>query len=84
MRCDGVQRRNFIRTCGCHTKGQISDARLQFICWPYAAPAGDVSNSYVAAPSYLARREAMLDLALFFGFALLCAYITYERLCNRW
>jgi len=26
----------------------------------------------------------MLDLALFLGFALLCLYIAYERLSNRW
>jgi len=26
----------------------------------------------------------MFDIVLFIGFALLCAYIGYERLCNRW
>ena len=30
-----------------------------------------------------ARREPMLDLALFIGFALICLYIAYERLSNR-
>lgn len=56
----------------------------RLICSSYAAPSGDVSNSYVVVASYPARRETMLDLALFFGFALLCVYIAYERLCNRW
>ena len=56
----------------------------RFICSPYAASRRDLSNSYVVGAFYLARRETMLDLALFLGFALLCVYIAYERLCNRW
>ena len=59
-------------------------AHSRFICWSYAEPPRDVSNSYVVRSSYLARREPMLDLALFLGFALLCLCIGYERLCNRW
>ena len=67
-----------------HTKGQVSCARVRILCSLYAKPPGDVSNSYVARSSYLPRREPMLDLALFLGFALLCLYVAYERLCNRW
>jgi hypothetical protein len=57
---------------------------LRFICSFYAEPPWDLSKSYVVASSYLPRREPMLDLALFLGFALLCLYIAYERLSNRW
>jgi len=57
---------------------------LRILCSRYAKPPGDLSNSYVVRPSYLARREPMLDLALFLGFALLCLYVAYERVCNRW
>lgn len=59
-------------------------ARLRFICWPYAELPRDVSNSYVGRFTSLPRREPMLDIALFLGFALLCLYVGYERLCNRW
>jgi hypothetical protein len=67
-----------------HTKGQVSCARLRFLCWRYAEPPRGVSNSYVVRFTSLSRREPMLDLALFLGFALLCLYVAYERLCNRW
>jgi hypothetical protein len=67
-----------------HTKGQVSCARLRILCSRYAKPPGDVSNSYVVRVTYPPRSEPMLDLALFLGFALLCLYVAYERLCNRW
>lgn len=76
MRSGGARHRILIRSAAV--------IRLRFICSAYGAPPGDVSNSYVVVASYPARRETMLDLALFFGFALLCVYIAYERLCNRW
>jgi hypothetical protein len=44
-------------------------ARLEFLC--------------VETLLSEARREPMLDLALFIGFALICLYIAYERLSNR-
>jgi hypothetical protein len=84
MRRCGGRHRNFIRIAAPSYQWTDFICRLRFICSRYAPPRRDLSNSYVVGASYLARREAMLDLALFFGFALLCVYITYERLCNRW
>ena len=77
MRSGGERHRIFIGSAA-------PCARLRFICRRYAALPGDVSISYALGASYAARREPMLDLALFLGFALLCVYVAYERLCNRW
>jgi hypothetical protein len=57
---------------------------VEFICSTYVERAADVSNSYALRLSPPSRRKAMLDLVLFIGFALLCAYIAYERLGKRW
>ena len=50
----------------------------------YAKPPGTSRIPTSFGSLYLPRREPMLDLALFLGFALLCLYVAYERLCNRW
>jgi hypothetical protein len=57
---------------------------MEFICSAYAEHPAVVSNSYVPRLSPASRRKAMLDLALFLGFALLCGYVAYERFCKRW
>jgi hypothetical protein len=57
---------------------------MEFICFAYAEPPALVSNSYALRLSPPSRRKAMLDLVLFLGFALLCGYIAYERLCKHW
>jgi len=57
---------------------------MEFICSGYAEHSALVSNSYALRLSPPSRRKAMLDLALFLGFALLCGYAAYERLCKRW
>jgi hypothetical protein len=68
----------------CHTKGQVSRTCPHFICSPYAGSPRGASKSYAVHSSYMPRSEPMLDLALFLGFALVCLYVAYERLCNRW
>jgi hypothetical protein len=57
--------------------------RPRFICSAYGELAADVSNSYPIRPSCAGWSKAMFDLILLLGFALLCAYIAYERMCHR-
>ena len=69
------------------TEGRIPDAKLVLAGIPmqflYEHLPIQLEFLRAAAHSLNARSEPMLDLALFVGFALVCLFIAYERLCKR-
>jgi hypothetical protein len=57
---------------------------VPFLWLAYVELLQDVSNSNTLPLSHGARRSHMFDLALVLGGLLVCGFIVYERLCNKW